>query len=117
MNDNNIGLDVEKFVQRAYDRMFDNKIEVRHHPVTSWAQATVSGSDAFFSITKANVITTIQGVQHTLAHANAAGNENMLNDLGNFETRLRDAKDVHELGDVIHDVNTLLDQTVQPSKA
>lgn len=32
-NGKNHGLIIEGFVQGSYNRMFDNKIEVRHHPL------------------------------------------------------------------------------------
>lgn len=54
MNEKNHGLIIEGFVQGSYNRMFDNKIEVRHHPLTGWAQATVSGSESNFAATKEN---------------------------------------------------------------
>lgn len=46
MDDRNNGLLIEGLVQGSYDRMFGpGKVEARHHPLTSWAQATVSLRD------------------------------------------------------------------------
>jgi hypothetical protein len=108
MNDTNHGLVIEGFVQDSYNRMFENKIEVRHHPLTGWAQATVSGSQHNFEETKTNVLRTLEGVQHTLYHA--GGNDGLLNELGGFQTRAEAAKTVDDLGVAIAESRPLLDR-------
>jgi hypothetical protein len=85
MNDSN-GLAVEGFVLRAYECMSSNEID-RHHPLVSWAQASVSSSNANFSTTKINIIKTLEGVQYTLHYAK--GYTEILNKLGDFEVLLR----------------------------
>ena len=84
MDEKNNGTIIEGFVRGAYGRMFDNPIQVQHHPLTSWAQATVSGSQSNFEDTKDNVIRTLKGVTHTLYHA--GGNDELLNELSEFES-------------------------------
>lgn len=116
MSDKNDGLTIEGFVQRAYNRMFANTIEVRHHPLTAWAQATVSGSDTNFAETRANVLTVLGGIQHALHKANVEGNVEVLNDLGDFEARLREAENVQELGETIREADSLLDRALKPTQ-
>ncbi|MFS2004155.1 hypothetical protein ACEN9F_11080 [Duganella sp. CT11-25] len=108
MSERNHGLIIEGFVQGSYNLIFENKIEVRHHPLTSWAQATVSGSQTGFQTTKDHVLRTLNGVQHTLHHV--GGNDELLNELGEFEMRLQESQSVVDLGNTIDEASSILDR-------
>ena len=115
MNDKNHGLIIEGFVQGSYNRMFDNKIEVRHHPLTGWAQATVSGSDGNFKTTKDNVLRTFEGVTHTLYKA--GNNDALLTELSEFKARAEESESVVELGTAIDQARPVLDRAFTRPKA
>ncbi|MGN7496436.1 hypothetical protein [Pseudomonas lactis] len=108
MDEKNNGTIIEGFVRGAYGRMFDNPIQVQHHPLTSWAQATVSGSQGNFEDTKDNVIRTLKGVTHTLYHA--GGNDELLNELSEFESCAEESKTLDELGSAISEARPVLDR-------
>lgn len=107
-DEHNHGLIIEGFVQGSYSRMFDNKIEVRHHPLTGWAQATVSGSTSNFKVTKDHVLRTFAGVEHTLYHA--GNNDDLLNDLSEFRSRAEMSESLEELGTAIEESRPVLDR-------
>jgi hypothetical protein len=108
MTDKDYGLIIEGFAQGCFSRMFDNEIDVRHHPLTSWSQSTVSGSQSNFQETRNNVLNTFHGVQHTLH--NAGGNTELLDELGEVEVRLKQSTNVTELGNVISEARPVLDR-------
>jgi hypothetical protein len=109
MNDKDNGLIIEGFVQRSYDRMFENsRIEVRNHPLTAWCQATVSGSETNFETTKGHVICTLDGVMHTLYQDR--GNDDLLTELGDFAARLKESQNVDDLGNAINEARRVLDR-------
>ncbi|NWC59487.1 MULTISPECIES: hypothetical protein [Pseudomonas] len=108
MNEKNHGLIIEGFVQGSYNRMFDNKIEVRHHPLTGWAQATVSGSESNFAATKDNVLRTFEGVTHTLY--TAGNNDDLLNELSEFKARAEESESIVDLGIAIDEARPVLDR-------
>ncbi|WP_137162180.1 hypothetical protein [Pseudomonas asiatica] len=109
MDDRNNGLLIEGFVQGSYDRMFGaGKVEARHHPLTSWSQATVSGSESNFQDTHRDVKRTLEGLQNTLYKE--GGNDELLTKLSAVEDRLSSASTVDELGTAIIDSRPVLDQ-------
>lgn len=108
MQDKNNGLTIEGFVHGSYARMFDKSIDVRNHPLTTWAQATVSGNTDNFSVTKDNVLMALRGVQHTIYKEE--GSDDLLNDLGEFEASLEASESLDQLADAIQEASPLLDQ-------
>ena len=109
MDDRNNGLLIEGFVQGSYDRMFGaGKVEARHHPLTSWSQATVSGSQSNFQDTQRDVKRTVEELQSTLYKE--GGNDELLTELSAVEERLTSATTVDELGTVIIESRPVLDQ-------
>lgn len=108
MYEKEYGTVIEGFVQRSYDRMFDNKIEVRHHPLTGWSQATISGNQSNFSETKSNVLRTLEGVQHTLYHER--DKNEVLTELSEFQQRAESAESVDDLGVAIVESRSILDR-------
>jgi len=112
MSNVDAGSAIEGFVLQAYGRMFENKID-RHHPLVTWADASASGRDENFEDTKAKVLTTLAGLQHTLHYDKSANNVKVLNDLGDFEAQLRESQSLTEVGNVIREANVLLDRAVK----
>ncbi|AGN82349.1 MULTISPECIES: hypothetical protein [Pseudomonas] len=109
MDDRNNGLLIEGLVQGSYDRMFGpGKVEARHHPLTSWAQATVSGSESNFQDTHRDLLRTFEAVQSTLYKE--GGNDELLTDLSAVENRLTGATTVDELGTAIIESRPVLDR-------
>ncbi len=111
MIDRNHGIIIEGFVQVSYNFIFGkDKIEVRHSPLTSWSQATVSGCQSNFETTKGNVINVFKAVQQTLHKAD--GNDDLLNEFGNLESCLQETQDVTELGNLIAEARPILDKAL-----
>jgi hypothetical protein len=107
MKNDNAGMAIEGFVQQAYGRMFGDKID-RHHPLVAWADYRVAGNETNFAETKANVLTTLAGVQHALHHDKASNNVDVLNTLGDVEAQLRKSKNLTDVGSAIREASELL---------
>jgi len=106
MNEKNYGLIIEGFVRGSYARMFDNKIDVRHHPITDWANASISGSPGNFESTKEHVLRTFEGLTHTLYKA--GGNDDLLTEFDNLREQLKESNSVGELGEAIDEARPIL---------
>lgn len=99
MEERNIGLLIEGFTQGCYNRMFSERNEVRHHPLTNWCQATVSGSPNNFVSTKDHVKRTLEGLQHTLM--NDCCDENLLTDLSYLQDQIAESSSLDQVADAI----------------
>lgn len=109
MDSNNRGTVIESFVSGCYEVMFDQHIEVRHHPVTSWAQATVSREQHNFGVTKERLIETANGLAHALREKKEDGHTEKLSELiAQFEA----AQSPLEAGDIILAASPWLDDVL-----
>ncbi|HBO7832432.1 TPA: hypothetical protein L5A09_006580 [Pseudomonas aeruginosa] len=111
MNDMNPGLTIEGFVRGSYERIFDKQIEVRHHPLTNWAQADVSGGQHNFPATKEHVMRTLNGLQHALYHE--GDKDDLLNELSEFESTALASSTVTELATAITEARPILDRAFE----
>lgn len=111
MNEKNPGLTIEGFVRGSYERIFDKEMDVRHHPLTSWSQADVSGSQQNFPTTKEHFIRTLNGLQHTLYHE--GGQDDLLTDLSEFEMTAEAASTVTEMAEAISEARPMLDRAFE----
>jgi len=109
MNNDNAGMAVEVFVQQAYSLMFPNKID-RHHPLVAWADYRVAGSETNFAETKANLLTTLAGLQHALHHDRGSNNVDLLNAFGDVEDELRESTNLTDVGSAVRKASELLSQ-------
>lgn len=99
MEKRNNGLLIEGFTQGCYNRMFTERNEVRNHPLTSWCQATVSGSPNNFASTKEHVRRTLGGLQYTLM--NDGCDENLLTNLNYLQDQIAESSSLDQLADAI----------------
>lgn len=99
MEERNNGLLIEGFTQGCYNRMFTERFEVRNNPLTSWCQATVSGSPNNFTATKDHVTRTLGGLQNTLVED--CCDENLLTDLNYLQHQIAESPSIDQLADAI----------------
>lgn len=114
MDDTNQGPTIAGFAKGAYRTMFDVEIDVHQHPMTSWAQSTISREQRNFEETKKQTLTLLNGVQHTL---DKQKKDEHLNELAELEERLTETTTITQLGQEIRDAEELLGKAFTPSKA
>jgi len=114
MDDNNYGPTIVGFTLGAYRTMFDVEIDVYNHPLTSWAQATVSREQHNFDETKKQTLTLLNGVHHTLYKQEK---DEHLEELVALEKRLEATTSITALGQEIREASDLLDKAFAQPKA
>lgn len=101
------GSAIEGFVRGAYRTMFAQEMDVQHHPLTSWAQATVSRENSAIETTKANLSTCIKGVLHTRHRQNQ---DDYAEELVALEDQILAASNTQEIAVLILDARPVLDE-------
>ena len=109
MRNDDAGMAVEVFVQQAYNRMFPNKID-RHNPLVAWADYRVAGNETNFVETKAQLLTTLSGLQHELHHDRGSNNVEWLNAFGDVEDELRASRNLTVMANAVRKASELLSQ-------
>ncbi|MCM2459430.1 hypothetical protein HGO40_02740 [Pseudomonas sp. CG7] len=87
--------------------MFNQEMDVQHHPLRSWAQATISRESSAIETTKENLSTCIQGVLHTHHRQNQ---DDYAEELVVLEDQILAASNTQEIADLILDARPLLDE-------
>ena len=64
-------------------------------------------------MTKAQVLTPLAGLQHELHHDQAANNIEILNEVGDVESQLRESQHLSDVGIVIRDARAILDRATK----
>lgn len=114
MDQDNYGGTIAGFAAGAYRTMFGVTIDPHQHPMTSWAQSTVSREQHNFEETKKETVRLLEGVQHTLYHKHQG---EYLGELAELQERLEAATTITALGQEIRDSSDLLDKAFAPAAA
>lgn len=114
MDDNNYGGTIAGFAAGAYRTMFGVTIDPHQHPMTSWAQSTVSREQHNFEETKKETVRLLEGVQHTLYQKQS---DEHLGELAELQERLEATTSITALGQEIRDSSDLLDKAFAPPAA
>lgn len=114
MTEDNYGPTIAGFAANAYRTMFGVTIDPHHHPMTGWAQSTVSREQHNFAETKKETVRLLEGVQHTLYQQQ---NDEHLGELAKLQERLEATTEIGALGQEIRNAGDLLDKAFAHPKA
>lgn len=114
MDQDNYGGTIAGFAAGAYRTMFGVQIDPHDHPMTSWAQSTISREQHNFDETKKETVRLLEGVQHTLYRQKQ---EEHLAELSALQERLEQTTTIKALGQEIRGASDLLDKAFTAPEA
>lgn len=109
MNYSNNGLPIEAFAVNALNIVTDNNFD-RHHPLSEWASADVSGSATNFTDTKSRVTTLVNALTDKIYKNDdyGQGKENALINMEEISKKVASSSNPAELAQVLNENNDFL---------